>query len=140
MSSIPTVSVVVPCRNERDYIETAIRSILAQEPPSGGGFEVIVADGMSDDGTREILFRLADEDSRLRVIENPDGIVSTGLNAAIQAAQGTIIARMDAHTQCALNYLRECVMALEKTGADNVGGPWIEIGRASCRKIGEWCV
>jgi glycosyltransferase involved in cell wall biosynthesis len=48
----PMVSVVVPCRNERDHIEAAVRSILDQEPPHGG-FEVIIADGMSDDGTRE---------------------------------------------------------------------------------------
>ena len=54
MTSIPTVSIIVPCRNERDYIENSVRSILAQKPPPGG-FEVIVADGMSDDGTRDIL-------------------------------------------------------------------------------------
>ena len=94
----PTVSVVIPCRNEKDYIETCLRSILAQEPPPGG-FEVIVADGMSDDGTRDILLRLAREDPRLHIVENPGCIVSTGLNTAIGAAQGRIIVRMDAHTQ-----------------------------------------
>ena len=76
------VSVVVPCRNERDQIETALQSILAQQPPPGG-FEVIVADGMSDDGTRSILSKLAKEDPRLRIVDNPGHIVSTGLNAAI---------------------------------------------------------
>ena len=55
------MSVVVPCRNEKDHIETCVRSILAQEPPPGG-FEVIVADGMSDDGTRDVLTRLAADD------------------------------------------------------------------------------
>ena len=52
------VSIVVPCRNEKDHIETALKSILIQELP-GGNFEVIVADGMSDDGTREILEKIA---------------------------------------------------------------------------------
>ena len=47
----PAVSIVVPCRNEADQIEIALQSILAQESPPGG-FEVIVADGMSDDGSR----------------------------------------------------------------------------------------
>ena len=59
----PMVSIVVPCRNERDHIEPALQSILSQEPPAGG-FEVIVADGMSNDGTREILLRLANIDPR----------------------------------------------------------------------------
>jgi len=84
---------------------------------------------MSDDGTREIIQQLADEDSRLRCIDNPRQIVSTGLNHAIKAARGEVIVRMDAHTEYAVNYVRECVAALEATGADNVGGPWVAKGR-----------
>ena len=48
-NTTPAMSIVVPCRNERDQIEAAMESILAQEPPPGE-FEVIVVDGMSDDG------------------------------------------------------------------------------------------
>jgi GT2 family glycosyltransferase len=80
---------------------------------------------MSDDGTRRILERLADEDERLRVIDNPGRIVSTGLNTAIRVAHGRIIIRMDAHTEYAPDYVRQCLVVLEETGADNVGGPWI---------------
>jgi GT2 family glycosyltransferase len=83
---------------------------------------------MSDDGTRELLTRLSREDPRLRVVENPGCIVSTGLNTAIQASQGAIIVRMDAHTHCAPDYLRQCMMLLDKTGADSVGGPWVAKG------------
>ena len=83
----PIVSIVVPCRNERDHIETVLKSILAQQPPPGN-FEVIVTDGMSDDGTREIILRLARVDSRVRMVDNRRGIVSTGLNAAIREARG----------------------------------------------------
>jgi glycosyltransferase involved in cell wall biosynthesis len=123
----PAVSIVVPCRNEKDQIETAIRSILAQEPPSGG-FEVIVADGMSDDGTRSILSKLVKENSHLRIVDNPDRIVSTGLNAAIHEARGAVIIRMDAHTVYASDYVRNCLEVLQTTGADNVGGPWVAKG------------
>jgi succinoglycan biosynthesis protein ExoA len=129
----PAVSVILPCRNERDSIETCLRSIRAQEPPSGG-FEVIVSDGMSDDGTREILKRFDAQDSSVRVIDNPGRIVSTGLNEAIKVAKGHIIIRMDAHTEYASDYLRQCVTVLDETGADNVGGPWIAKGYGS---IGE---
>ena len=113
------VSIVVPCRNEADHIETLLRSILAQETPPGG-FEVIVADGMSDDGTRNILSKLAKENSPLRVVDNPGGIVATGLNTAIRLARGKIIIRMDAHTIYARDYAVQCVQVLRESAAQNV--------------------
>ena len=124
----PLVSVVVPCRNEASHIEMHLQGILSQQPPEGG-FEVVVADGESDDGTREILHRLAAQDSRLRVVDNPGRIASTGLNAAIRIALGRVIIRMDAHTSYAPNYICECVAVQRETGADNVGGPWVAQGR-----------
>jgi len=129
----PSVSIVVPCRNERDHIETALETILAQQPPPGN-FEVIVSDGMSDDGTREIILRLAHVDSRIRMVDNRRGIVSTGLNAAICKALGSIIVRMDAHTIYAPDYVRQCVQVLEETAADNVGGPWVARGEGRVGK------
>jgi succinoglycan biosynthesis protein ExoA len=123
----PAVSIIIPCLNEKDHIEGALKSIFAQEPLAGG-FEVIIADGMSDDGTRDILTRVAKEDSRLRLIDNQERIVSTGLNRAIRQARGSIIIRMDAHTRYAPDYVRRCVETLGATGADNVGGPWVATG------------
>src|SRR5437867_3445709 len=127
-NATPAVSIVVPCRNERDHIEEVLQSILAQEVPSGG-FEVIVADGLSDDGTRAILIRMAGEDSRLSIVDNPSAIVSTAFNAAIRVARGEIIIRMDAHTNYAADYVSQCVQLLSETAADNVGGPWIAKGK-----------
>ena len=123
----PAVSVIIPCRNERGRIEECLRFVLAQEEPQGG-FEVIVADGMSDDGTRDVLERLTQADRRLRVIDNPGRIVSTGLNAAIRIAKAAVIVRMDAHTEYAADYIRQCVAVLEETGADIAGGPWVAKG------------
>lgn len=119
----PAVSIVVPCRNERDHIVGCIQSLLAQDLPDGG-LEVIVADGLSTDGTRELLGEFAKNHPALRVIDNPRGIVSTALNEAIATARGGIIIRADVHTQYAHDYVRECVRVLQETGADNVGGPW----------------
>ena len=119
----PYVSVVVPCRNEAGHIEEFLRNVLSQEdPPGGGGFEVLVADGVSDDGTSDRIMAAA-ADPRVRLIANPGRIVSTGLNAAIRAARGEVVVRMDVHTSYAPDYLRQCVAVLEETGADNVGGP-----------------
>jgi succinoglycan biosynthesis protein ExoA len=119
---LPIISVVIPCRNERSHIEACVRSVLGQRAVPGK-LEVIVADGMSDDGTRETLARLAREDERLQVIDNPSGIVSTGLNAAVRAARGEVVLRMDVHTEYASDYICECLTVLSQTGADNVGGP-----------------
>lgn len=121
------VSIIIPCRNEEDHIEACVRSIFDQDPPSGG-LEVIVADGTSTDRTRSVLDRLAKEDERLRVIDNPGGFVSSGLNRAISVARGAVIVRMDAHTVYERDYVRQCVSVLERTGADNVGGPWAAEG------------
>ncbi len=118
----PLVSVVLPCRNEAGHIEACIASILAQDPPEGG-MEIIAADGMSTDGTRAYLDEMARRHSQLRVLSNPGRIVSTGLNAAIRAALGEIIVRMDAHTTYAPDYVKQCLAVLNETGADNVGGP-----------------
>src|ERR1035437_1245909 len=116
----PRISIIIPCLNEARHIEDCIESVLRQQAPEGG-FEGIVADGLSDDGTRETLAELAHQDSRLRVVDNPGRIASTGLNAAIREARGSIIVRMDAHTEYSQDYVRNCVSALQSTGADNVG-------------------
>jgi len=125
--TVPAVSLIVPCRNEQDYIESCIRSLLAQDLPVGS-FEIIVADGLSNDGTRNILARLAAEYACVRLVDNPGRIVSTGLNTAIHAARSKIIVRIDVHTQYAPDYVRQCLAVLQETGADNVGGPWVAQG------------
>ncbi|HWX21805.1 MAG TPA: glycosyltransferase family 2 protein [Candidatus Binatia bacterium] len=118
----PLVSIVLPCRDEQGYIQDCMESILNQELPEGG-LEILVADGMSTDGTHEYLQQMARKHPQIRVLDNPGRIVSTGLNAAIRAARGDIIVRMDAHTLYAPDYVRQCLAVLNDTGADNVGGP-----------------
>jgi glycosyltransferase involved in cell wall biosynthesis len=127
----PMVSVVIPCRNEKDYIETCLRSILAQEPPPGG-FEVIAVDGMSDDGARDILSRLAVTDSRLRIIDNPNRTTPCGINAGIREARGRYVAIMGAHTRYAQDYLLRCVEMLEENpGICCAGGPIVSEGKST---------
>jgi len=123
------ISVIVPCRNEKRHIREFLESLLSQEVDPQLEVEILVADGMSDDGTREILREYAARHPNVRMIDNPGRIVSTGLNAAIQAAAGSLIIRMDAHTTYAPDYIRECVRVAAESGADNVGGPWIAKGR-----------
>jgi succinoglycan biosynthesis protein ExoA len=87
-----------------------------------------VADGMSDDGTRDILENLARIDLRLKVIDNPEQITACGMNAGIRHARGKYIAIMGAHAHYAPDYLRSSLEVLQETGADNVGGSMMCLG------------
>ena len=105
--AMPLVSVIAPCRNERAAIDAFCDSALAQQLPPGWQLEVLVADGRSDDGTRERLADRAAQDARLKLIDNPGRIVSTGLNAALAQARGEVIVRFDIHTEFAPDYIAE---------------------------------
>jgi succinoglycan biosynthesis protein ExoA len=115
------VSVLIPCRNEVQYIERCIHSVCSFDQPPGG-FEVIVIDGMSTDGTRELLSRLKNKFPELVVIDNPRKIVPSAMNLGIQNAKGEYIIRADARCVHPKSYLCDLVELSEKTGADNVGG------------------
>ncbi len=123
------VTVVVAARNEESFIESCVRSLLALDSPAGG-FEVLVAEGGSDDKTRSVLDGLAREDDRIKVVDNPRQIAPTGWNAAIQASRGSYIAIMGAHARYPKDYLVRCLELAERTHADNVGGPAIAEGES----------
>lgn len=129
-----TVSVIVPCRNERGFIAAFCDSLFAQQLPAGWQLQAVIADGQSDDGTAEWLRERAAQDPRLKVIANGGRIVSTGLNRALSIAEGEIIVRMDVHSVYAPDYVAECIAALQRTGADNVGGPWVAVGEGAMQK------
>lgn len=118
------ISVIVPCRNERDHIQAFCASVAAQQVPEGWTLEVLIADGQSDDGTRERLAAFCQRDPRFVMIDNPGRIVSCGLNRCIERAQGRFIVRLDVHTVYAGDYIARCLDTWQATGVDNVGGPW----------------
>jgi succinoglycan biosynthesis protein ExoA len=124
MQPLPIVSVVIPMRNEAGSIAACLDSVLAQDYPPDR-LEVIVVDGDSNDNSTEVLSAYGD---RLRVLRNPSRIVPTAMNIGIAAARGGIIARVDAHTTIAPDYIRVGVETLQRTGADNVGGPMHAVG------------
>lgn len=84
--------------------------------------EILIADGGSTDKTREIIAQLSKEDNRVKLIENPEKYQSFGLNKMIDAAEGEIFLRADAHCYYKENYVEKCTEVLLKTGARNVGG------------------
>lgn len=88
--------------------------------------EVIIADGMSDDATRDEIdtFKGTHPDLDVRVVDNVARTIPAGLNCAIQAAQGNYIIRMDAHARPYPDYVSRCIDALNARLGNNVGGVW----------------
>jgi len=121
----------MPIRNEAKYIERSMQSVLTQDYPSDQ-MEILVADGMSDDGTREIVRKIIDHNKRIsiKLIDNSAQTVSPALNIGLKHAQGEIVIRVDGHCEVSQNYVRRCVEILQKTGADNVGGLQQAIGKS----------
>lgn len=122
------VSAILPCRNEARHIEAAVRSVLAQAPPEGG-YEVLVVDGMSEDGTRDVLHRLAAEDGRLLVLDNPARITPVAMNLGIRASRGRYIAIMGGHNRYAPDYLAKAAAFLDRRpDVENLGGAMMAEG------------
>jgi glycosyltransferase involved in cell wall biosynthesis len=120
-NELPLVSIVIPCRNERGYIERCLDSIRASDYPQER-MEILVADGRSSDGTRGILVRYCARHPSVVLLDNPQGTTPAGLNTAISAATGQVVIRMDAHVLYPPDYVRRLVAGLQESGADNVGG------------------
>ena len=130
MRELPFVTVIMPIRNEARGIADTLGRVLAQDYPADC-MEILVVDGISNDGTRQIIWDLQRQHSNLYLLDNPAKIVPTALNIALRQARGDVIIRVDGHTEIAPDYVRQCVETLQRTGADNVGGRMNAVGRNS---------
>jgi glycosyltransferase involved in cell wall biosynthesis len=122
----PRVTVILPCRNEARYIAACLDSVIGGAYPLER-LEVLVVDGNSTDGTRQVVRDYAARHPQIRLLDNPGRIVPTALNIGIRAATGDVIARMDAHVVYPPEYLPRLVQALGEGDADNVGGCMITL-------------
>ncbi|NPV84722.1 MAG: glycosyltransferase family 2 protein [Anaerolineae bacterium] len=122
---MPAVSIIVPCYNEEATIKLLLQAIAQQDFPCAD-MEVIVADAMSTDRTREEIAAFQKECPHLKVkvVDNPKQTIPSALNYALQAAQGTYIVRLDAHSVPIREYVSRCMADLQAGRGDNVGGVW----------------
>lgn len=119
-------SVLVPVLNEERHIEASLAAMRRQR--FHGRLEFLVADGGSEDRTRAILARLAHEDDRIRLLDNPRRTTPSGLNVALAHSTGQWACRMDAHTEYPDNYVELGVRRLAQGDTRWVSGPPIATG------------
>jgi glycosyltransferase involved in cell wall biosynthesis len=129
-TNIPHVCVIATVRNEERYLEAALDSVLSQE--YARPFHVILAIGPSRDNTYGIAKEYATRDPRVRIVENPTGLIPNGLNIALAncPTDTEIVVRFDGHTRLPHGYIKTMVDALVRTGAQNIGGLMKPVGKS----------
>jgi succinoglycan biosynthesis protein ExoA len=126
---------VLPIRNEAAFIGRALASVLTQDYPADR-LEILVADGRSTDATRDIVrFFEGRSSGRLHLIDNPGQIVPAGLNAAIAAATGQVIVRVDGHCEVPVDFVSRAVAHLSLDNVDCVGGILDTIGETRMARV-----
>jgi len=131
-SNYSLVSVIVLCRNEKKFIGKCLKSIIANDY-SKDKLEVLVVDGMSEDGTREIVENYREKHSYIRLIDNPKKLTPFAFNEGIKNSHGELVIFMSAHAIYESDYISKSVYHLKKYDADNVGGMRISLPRNNSR-------
>lgn len=123
------ISIIIPCRNEKSFIENCINSLFNQTY-SSSNFEIIVVDGLSSDGTIEILTQLKVRYKNIRVFSNEKTYTPHALNIGIKNAFGKYILILGAHSEYDKDYVLNCVRVLEtRPDVDCSGGPITQKGK-----------
>ncbi|MEY3855930.1 MAG: hypothetical protein RJA45_400 [Actinomycetota bacterium] len=128
------VSVIMPVLNEEHHLADAVQSVLNQNFDG----ELLIALGPSTDKTDEVAAKLAQADSRIRLVPNPRGLTTVGMNLCIKQAKHDVIVRIDAHSEPASNYISRGIEILEARNADLLGGIMSAKGKTLFQKSVAW--
>lgn len=129
----PPLTVLVPVYNEEKHVRGAIAGL--QRQTYSGDLEFLFIDGRSDDSTVTILKKHQVSDSRIRVLDNPDRTIPHALNVGLRQAGGSLVARMDAHTDYPRDYLALGVRRLRAGDVASASGPAIPLGKGRTSRL-----
>lgn len=132
-SSLPLVSVVIPCRNEVKAIAATVHAILCSDYAN---LEVLVVDGMSEDGTREILEQLCAADPRVRKVDNVQRLTPYAFNLGVTSARGEYVQIVGSRNGLAPDYISLLVAALQlRTDVACVGGDYQHVSDSESGRL-----
>lgn len=132
--SVTLVSIIVCCRNEKNYIENCLISLSSQKNVNGE-LEILVIDGMSTDGTREIILKMIEKFSHIKLFDNPAKVKPQAINLGFKEAKGEYLLICDAHAVYDEYYIHTCIELIkEHPDAWCVGGPFTNVGEISFGK------
>ena len=115
------LSIIIPCYNESSYIARCINSLLENDFPHEE-LEILIVDGGSIDGTQDIVNHYIDKYDFIKLMHNERKLKPIALNIGINAADGDVIMRIDAHAIYDKNYISTLVDGLYSESVDNIGG------------------
>jgi len=118
MTSLPLVSVCIPCYNAEKYLRETVNSVRQQTYPN---IEINIRDNASTDGTPELLRALAAEDSRIRVFRNEPNLGMAGnWNAVVSDARGEYVNMLSADDLLLPDFVAESLAIFERTDCEAV--------------------
>ena len=132
-STDKTVSIIIPCRNEEQYIEECMLSFIEMDYPNEL-LEIIVVDGNSSDRTRSLIEKFQKTYPLIKLIPNPKTFTPFALNIGIKSASGNFIMIASAHSSFSKNYIKDLVQAFEILNADGVGGVMLTEAKNKTKK------
>ena len=118
---LPSISIIIPVRNEAKYIISCLESVIDFKYPSEL-VEIIIIDGMSEDKTVDLIDVFMRKYSNITLLFNSKKYVPHSLNIGILASNKEYIVRLDAHCKYPDDYLYKLIHWSKKLNADNVGG------------------
>lgn len=134
----PFVSVVIPVKNEEDYIEGCLESLINQDYPKNK-YEIIIADGMSDDKTKEIIKNIKKKNKfpKIRVFDNKKITTASGFNLGVKKSKGECVVRMIGHAIASEKFIGSLVKRILKTNNKiaGIGCAFKPIGRNKTQKL-----
>lgn len=109
------ISIIVPVYNVSQYLKRCIESILVQD---FNAFELILVNDGSTDNSLDICIQYANQDSRIKLIDQPNGGVSHARNKGLQVANGEFICFIDSDDWVEPNYLSTFVSFYQASETD----------------------
>lgn len=111
----PLISIITPAYNCQNTVEAMVRSVQMQDVQD---WELLICDDCSTDETAEVLARLAGEDSRIILLQNPTNSgPAAARNRALDEARGEYVAFLDADDLWLEGKLSSQLALLRETGA-----------------------